>query len=225
MTPSHEHPLPGSHPLPGAHPLPEEHLAHNERAGARRSDAIAAGVRAHLGAAASAWTALDYGCGPGHVGLRLTDTFARVVLADVDPDALGAARAAAQGHPRVEVREVDLTREVPADLHADVVVSSMSWHHIRDLDAVADAVARVAPGGRLFVADLDADGGAFHRDHPSFDGHDGFERGALADLLAGHGYADLAVEDAWRGERYTSVGLTPMSLFLLTARIPGSRDR
>jgi SAM-dependent methyltransferase len=202
-----------------AHPLTEQQLAHNTRLGAERSDAIAAAVRDRLGDG-STLSAIDYGCGPGHVGLRLADAFAHLVLADANPEALVEARANAVGHSNLEVRELDLTREVPADLRADVVVASMSWHHIRDLGALVDGVARVAPGGRLFVADLDADGGAFHRDEATFDGHDGFDRPALAKLLREHGYTDVVVADLWRGEKYTSAGLTPMSLFLLSARVP-----
>ncbi|QAY61977.1 class I SAM-dependent methyltransferase [Xylanimonas allomyrinae] len=203
----------------GDHPLPDEQLAHNVRVGAERSDMIAAAVRSRLDDP-STLTVLDYGCGPGHVGLRLAGAFARVVLADVDAQALDLARAAATGDPSVEVRELDLTRGVPEGLRADVVVSSMSWHHIRDLDAVADALVRVAPGGRLFVADLDADGGAYHRDVDGFDGHDGFDRPALAARLARRGYSDVVVEDLWCGARYTRSGLAPLSVFLLTARIP-----
>jgi len=100
------------------------------------------------------------------------------------------------------------------------VVSSLAWHHVSDLDALLDALCVVAPGGRLFVADLDADGGAYHAMVPGFHGHDGFDRDDLVAMVGRHGCTDVSIGDLWRGERWRADVLVPMSIFFLSARLP-----
>jgi len=196
------------------------HEAENAAHGAARSDAIAAAVRRAVPSAGSL-TLLDYGCGPGHIGLRLAGDFGRVIMADTDPVVAEQARAAGAGLGNVEVRVMDLTRTVPPDVRADVVVSSLSWHHIADLDGLLEAYPLVAPGGRLLVADLDYDGGAYHAGQPEFAHIVGYHRAELVELVGRHGYGGVAVADLWRGTKWIAGRRTPVSLFLLTAAIPG----
>jgi len=196
-----------------------EHLAANAAHGAARSDAVAAAVLRVVPDGAGL-TLLDYGCGPGHIGLRLVGHFARIIMADVDPAMVEQAAAAAQGLADVDTRVVDLTAQVPADLRADVVVSCLAWHHVAHLDVLLDAVAAVAPGGRLVVADMDADGGAYHADNPAFAWITGYHRAELVQTVTRHGYADVTVADLWQGAKWINQRLTPLSLFLLQAVIP-----
>jgi len=193
--------------------------AENVVHGAARSDAVAAAVRRAVPDGREL-TLLDYGCGPGHIGLRLTDYFARVILADVDPAAIDLARTAAAGRANVEVRVMDLTHQIPTGLRADVVVSCLAWHHIRDLDPLLAALPHVAPGSRLLVADMDADGGAYHADNPEFADITGFDRAALERTLARHHYHDITAGDLWQSQKWVAGRLTPLSLFLLQAVVP-----
>ncbi len=199
----------------------QNHETHNALVTAERTSAIV-GAIAQAVPAAAASTLLDYGCGTGRAGLALADRFGRVVLADNDDAAVAAARVAAVGRTNVSVRRLDLTRELPDDVRADVVASALSWHHVHDLDALLDAITLVAPGGRLLVADMDEDGGAYHADEPGFDGVDGFDRTELAALVERHGYADVSVADLWQGTKWRSGTPVPMSLFFLSAVIPTS---
>jgi len=193
--------------------------AANVAHGTARSEAVAAAVRRAVPDSAGL-TLLDYGCGPGHIGLRLADDFGRIILADVDPVVLAQAADAAGGLSQVETRLMDLTVQAPADLRADVVVSCMSWHHLPDLAPLLEALPLVAPGGRLLVADMDADGGAYHRDNPEFAWITGFDRAELAHTVVGHGYRDVVITDLWQGQKWINGQLTPISLFWLQALIP-----
>jgi len=101
----------------------------------------------------------------------------------------------------------------------------MAWHHLGSPGAVADTITAVAPGGTLYLADMDQDDGGYHRDEPGFTGLDGLDRQATAKLLTAHGHTVVAVDDVWRGERWTSAGVIPVSVFLLTATVPEPRIR
>ena len=59
----------------------------------------------------------------------------------------------------------------------DLVVSSMTFHHIRDTGMLLDRMAEILkPAGRIAIADLDSDEGKFHDTN---DGvfHNGFVTG------------------------------------------------
>ncbi len=210
--------------LPSATAPTAAQQAENTAGAAARSDAVAAAVR-HAIPDSAGLTLLDYGCGPGHVGLRLADDFGRIILADSDPEAARLATEAAAGSAKVEVRLLDLTQTLPDDLRADVVVSCLSWHHVTNLGALLEALPLVAPGGRLLVADMDEDGGAYHADHPEFAGIVGFDRTRLAATLTSHGYADVAVASLWQGRKWILGRQVPLSLFLLQAGIPDRAGR
>jgi len=198
----------------------DQHTAYNQANAAARSDAVAAAIR-EATPESSQLVAMDYGCGPGHIGLRLADHFADVILVDPDPDALAQAATASSQLPNVTTIMLDLSAEAPPPgLRADVVFSCLSWHHVVRLDALLGALPHVAPGGRLFVADMDPDGGAYHSELPDFDGVDGFDRAELVGRLRDHSYQQVRIDDFWTGSKWIAGKLTPMSLFLLRARLP-----
>ncbi|MCL2653728.1 MAG: class I SAM-dependent methyltransferase [Propionibacteriaceae bacterium] len=201
--------------------LSPEQAAFNQSQAQARSDAVAAAIR-DATPEAGALTALDYGCGSGPIGLRLANHFQHVTLADVYPDVVAGAIEAARDASNVDVRLLDLSTKdgVPEDLCVDVVLSCLSWHHVRDLDVLLEALPLVAPGGRLFVADMDFDGGAYHADLPDFDGVQGFDRDDLRQRLERHGYGDVRVSDLWRSQKWITGKLTDLSLFMMQARIP-----
>ena len=144
--------------------------------------------------------AVDIGGGTGRLSILLADRVGSVVV--TDPSA-GMVQVAQE---RIEAAGLgDRLRAVQADLTTDrlegsydVVWSSMALHHVQDPDALLRSVAGLlVEGGRLAIADLDADpDGAFHAEKVDFDGHDGFDRGRLAEQLVRAGFADVRFVDA-----------------------------
>jgi cyclopropane fatty-acyl-phospholipid synthase-like methyltransferase len=107
----------------------------------------------------------------------------------------------------------------PLDLRVDLVVSAMAMHHVADVAALLRALhAHLVPGGRVALADLDAEDGSFHP--PGTEGvfHAGFDRAALGAQLAEAGFEDVAFDTATvvekDGRRYP--------IFLVTARRGGA---
>ncbi|CAL8979144.1 Trans-aconitate 2-methyltransferase [Cellulomonas sp. T2.31MG-18] len=175
---------PGGPPAPRPAQPPTDDPDADRRA--RRSAALAAHIRVVLGDGHRR-RGLDIGSGAGGVSPHLVDLFDELVLLDVDEDALELARAnvsaaatAVGCGTHVRTARIDLSIAEAAPHAAvlgplDVAYSAMALHHVRDVPHLLRTVAGLLrPGGRLVVADLEPDGGLYHADHPSFDGHDGF---------------------------------------------------
>lgn len=99
---------------------------------------------------------VDVGCGTGTLTIPLAEeTGARVVGVDGDPKILGQARGKS-GSARVEWHE-SLADELPlGDAEADVVVSSLVFHHLPGRlkrAALTEAHRVLRPGGLLLIAD------------------------------------------------------------------------
>jgi SAM-dependent methyltransferase len=90
---------------------------------------------------------LDLGCGNGALARRLADAGAREVVA---VDASARMLAAAAAHPLVRYLRADIeTLDRPA-ASADLVVSSLALHYVRDYAGLIRRIAGwLRPGGRL----------------------------------------------------------------------------
>ncbi len=135
---------------------------------------------------------LEVGCGRGALAAELGHRGWRVTGVDPDDEACEAARA----------RGVDVVHTTLSGVEADdfdAVLFTLSMHHLEDLaGAVADAVRRLRPGGRLVVQEfarerIDAAAAAFLYDS--------------LDLLQAAGRADPA--DAHNHDHHEHGGEVP----------------
>jgi trans-aconitate 2-methyltransferase len=94
---------------------------------------------------------LDAGCGTGQVTALLLDRLprGRVVALDGSRSMLERARARL-GEDRVEYVEADLEQPLPIEEQVDAVLSTATFHWVRDHDALFRHLAAVIrPGGQL----------------------------------------------------------------------------
>ena len=113
-------------------------------------------------------TALDYGCGTGLVTLGLHPFLGRVTGADSSSGMLDAlsAKLRERSINNVDTKLLDLEQGEPLDDSYDLIVSSMTLHHVQDVPALIASLARaLKPGGWLALADLASEDGSFHEDH------------------------------------------------------------
>ena len=107
---------------------------------------------------------LDYGCGTGLVGLFLLPHVGSVTGADNSVGMLDVLRQKIRDGGLANMRTVHLDLEndpVPTDRY-DLVVSSMTLHHIADPGKVLGACYQLLTSqGILCVADLDTERGSF----------------------------------------------------------------
>ena len=158
---------------------------------------------------------MDFGSGTGLLLEQLAPRVRRITAVDVSPAMHGKLREKLPAIPcEVELREIDLERE---DLDAvfDGIVTSMTFHHVRDVPALLRRLApMVRPGGFLAVADLDAEDGRFHEAGTEGVHHHGFDREQLAADVRAAGFTE--VESVTAGVFPREHGDYP--IFLLTAR-------
>jgi SAM-dependent methyltransferase len=160
---------------------------------------------------------LELACGPGSVGLAAAARVGadgEVVISDLVPEmtAIAAARAEALGLANVSTRELDLERIAEPDGSYDVVVCREGLMLVPDPSRAAQEIRRVLrPGGRVAVAvwgprernpwlsvvfdvasaTLGARVPPPNVPHPfSLD-----DAGVLAEVLAGAGLSEVAVEE------------------------------
>ena len=164
------------------------------------------------------WTALDYGAGTGLLALALAARVRRVLAVDSSAGMLAVlAEKARAGGANVETLHADFAQDSLPAGPFDLVASAMTLHHVADVDGLLRKFfALLAPGGRIALADLDAEDGSFHGPDAPGVHHLGFDRAALARQLADAGFADVRFSDAARNEKNGRVYV----VFLTAARKP-----
>jgi SAM-dependent methyltransferase len=194
----------------------EEHIA--------TATAVAKAIRSAIPLSPT-MRALEIGAGTGLLGLALVDDLGELVLSD--PSAgmreVAAEKVQHDGLRNVRVADLDLLGDPgPPQRGFDLVISQLMLHHVKDTAALLRATNEaLVPGGRIAMADLDAEDGTFH--DPAAEGihHRGFPREALRRLAADAGFEDIQFGDATAIPRN---GRT-YPLFLLTARKPAAGAR
>jgi len=140
---------------------------------------------------------LEYGCGTGMVSRALSPYVATVMAADTSPQMLEVLRQKAreEGIGNIKTLAHDLTQTPLPDKAFDLVMSSMTLHHIPDTEALLDQFfAALKPGGYLAVADLVTEDGSFHEDNTGV-AHYGINPEAVRATLAKNGCLDIGVQE------------------------------
>jgi len=161
-----------------------------------RAEAMAAAIRAAV-PLTPGMRMLEYGCGTGLLSFALAPFPGEAVLADASDGMLEVLRGKIDriGARNFRAAKLDLLTDPLPSERFDLVTMLMVLHHIADTEALLRKLcALLAPGGRLCVGDLDAEGGAFHG--PGFDGHNGFDRAMLAAQARAAGFARVSFTTA-----------------------------
>lgn len=167
-------------------------------------------------------TALEYGCGTGLLSFALQPHLGPITLADSSPGMLAvlAGKIAASAVPNMTPLLLDLLAGPPPAARAQLIYTLMTLHHIPDTAAILRAFYHLleAPGW-LCVADLDREDGSFHG--PGFDGHNGFDRAALAALAEETGFTNVRFETAYHTPHPANGIIRHFPIFLMTAEKRG----
>jgi 2-polyprenyl-3-methyl-5-hydroxy-6-metoxy-1,4-benzoquinol methylase len=182
---------------------------------------IAEAVRASVPLSAR-MHALDYGCGTGLLSFPLKDELGSLLLADSSAGMLEVVneKIAAQGVANMTTLQLDLLADPPPVQRFDLVVTSMTLHHVPDTDRILRVFHDLlAPGGYLCVADLDQEDGSFHG--IEVDVHHGFDRDDLARRAERAGFADVRFQTVFSIAKESEGGSRDYPVFLMTARRTG----
>lgn len=156
---------------------------------------------AHMTSKETHLKALEYGSGTGLVSFCLKEQFKHITLMDTSEGMLDQAKQKISdlNIKNIEIHKLDLTEDIIEDKY-DVIYSLMTLHHIQDTKHIlTQFYNHLNPNGKLFIADLDSEDGAFHG--AGFNGHNGFDRSHLYTLVKKVGYTKITIEDLIEIER------------------------
>ena len=164
---------------------------------------------------------MDYGTGTGLIALHIRTHVKRIVAVDSAQNMLAVLgqKLAEGGITSVEPRAWNIEMETGDLPQFDIIVSSMTLHHVLNTDSAARVFySLLKPGGRIAIADLDAENGEFH-EKPGIAEHDGFDRDVLWQIFSDAGFRDIRFNEAATiTKRSSRTGkIRSFSIFLLTA--------
>ncbi|PCM44991.1 class I SAM-dependent methyltransferase [Marinobacter sp. ANT_B65] len=139
---------------------------------------------------------LDFGSGTGLLLERIAHHVSKITAVDISP---AMNRQLAEKQDRLacelEVRELDLEKQTMED-RFDGVISSMTMHHVRDVEAMFRRFHElVKPGGFIAISDLDKEDGSFHTEDTGVF-HCGFDRSGIASAAQRAGFDNVEVVSA-----------------------------
>jgi ubiquinone/menaquinone biosynthesis C-methylase UbiE len=156
----------------------------------------------------SSWRVLDYGAGTGLVTLKLQPYVGSILAMDSSPGMLATLKTklATSQITTVETCQWDLEARTFPQTEFDLVVSSMTFHHLRDVPLVLGRLTGLLKsGGWLAFADLEPEDGSFHGE---MDGvfHHGFAGPEVERWLRDVGLTKIAVNHAHTVEKLDANG-------------------
>lgn len=164
---------------------------------------------------------LDFGCGTGLLTLLAAPHVKSVLGVDTSHGMLGVLEAKAQAQGVANVRTELLNVGDAPVIHGeyDRIVSTMTFHHVEHVETLLRQFhERIAPGGQLYVADLDSDEGQFHED-PTGVFHDGFDRAWLRQAFMAARFEDVRDTTAAHITKPAANGtMGTFSVFLMVGR-------
>jgi 2-polyprenyl-3-methyl-5-hydroxy-6-metoxy-1,4-benzoquinol methylase len=141
---------------------------------------------------------LDFGCGTGLLTLELHALVCSITGIDSSAGMLDALKAKIENRKLTNVQTHCLDLEKGARLPGtyDLVVSSMTLHHIKEIGPLLGELAgTLRPEGHLCIAELAPDGGQFHSNNEGVF-HFGFPEAELRRAFAESGLTDLRYRTA-----------------------------
>lgn len=168
-------------------------------------------------------TVLDYGAGTGLVSLAVSQRVSKVLAADSSRGMLEvlAAKTKAAGITKIETVLLDLEDPAAAAPRVDAIVSSMTLHHVRDIQRLARIFfSMIGSGGHIALADLATEAGDFHADNTGVH-HFGFDADELRTVFASAGFTDVRTTVAYTARKQTASGEMKQFPILLLAAVKG----
>ena len=164
-------------------------------------------------------TALEFGCGTGLLTFALRPFATQTVLADTSQGMIDVLNKKILDGKATDL-SARLISEDASELSGasfDAIYSLMTLHHIEDtLGALSLFQDLLAPGGTLFICDLDEEDGSFHGD--DFSGHCGFNRKALTSQLNAAGFFSVSFNTCHIFQREVNGKPRHFPLFLASAQ-------
>ncbi len=137
---------------------------------------------------------MDFGVGTGLLGFLVAKEVKKVYGVDMSPSMLAKLKEKNTPECFIEAIEQDIVKE-PLSLSFSGIVSSMTLHHVEDLEAFFTSIYKnLHKDGFLAIADLEKEDGSFHSDNSGVY-HFGFKEEDLREVVKKCGFRDIAIEN------------------------------
>jgi ubiquinone/menaquinone biosynthesis C-methylase UbiE len=164
---------------------------------------------------------MDFGCGTGLLTLQIQPHVRSVIGVDSSRGMLDVLerKIGGLGLDNVRAEYVDIEKGERLTGSYDLVTSSLTLHHIREIGPLFEQFyGIIKPGGHLCVADLDSEEGQFHEDAAGVY-HDGFAREWMREVFETAGFRDVRDVTAAEMEKPGKDGaIRRFGIFLMTGR-------
>jgi len=133
---------------------------------------------------------LDFGVGTGLLGFDIAKNVKKVYGVDTSPKMIEKLREKNTPELAIETYCQDIIKK-PLGKTFDGLVSSMTLHHVEDLQAFFKTIYKnINPKGFIAIADLELEDGTFHSDNTGVF-HFGFDEVILKDAAQNAGFIDI----------------------------------
>ncbi len=165
--------------------------------------------------------ALEFGSGTGLLSFRLKDAFKTITLIDTSEGMMEVLRE------KIKKEKINNFIPLMVDLFdsggkiakTDVIYTLMTLHHMPDIDrTLGEFNSILNPDGYLCIGDLVQEDGSFHSHHTGFDGHNGFAREDLSNLLIKNGFRVVLYKEFFEIEKKNGEKIVKYPLFLIICR-------
>jgi len=137
---------------------------------------------------------LDFGVGTGLLGFSIAPKVKQVYGVDTSAKMLEKLQEKNSPDLHIQTYHQDIIKE-PLKQQFDGLISSMTLHHVEDLDAFFAAIYKnIKQDGFIAIADLESEDGTFHSDNTGVH-HFGFDAQTLRDIVQKHGFEDVKIEN------------------------------
>jgi len=154
---------------------------------------------------------IDFGAGTGLLLEQILPKVKKITAIDISPSMIEVLRD--KKLKNVEILKLDLIKE-SLDIKVDGIISSMTMHHIKDIEAMFKKFySMLNSGGFIAIADLDKEDGSFHSVDTGVE-HFGFDREEFINFAKEAGFKNIKIEDA----TIISKSYGDYKVFLLTAK-------
>jgi ubiquinone/menaquinone biosynthesis C-methylase UbiE len=160
---------------------------------------------------------LDFGAGTGLIGLNFVDQAKDVIFVEQSSEMASVLKSKIERYSKKQCDIYsDLENNDLREKRFDLILSSMVFHHIRNIQEVGNRLYKLLNNGKyLCIVDLMPDDGSFHENEKGFDGYNGFDPLWLSEQFECCGFIYKEYEVFFKDLRNNGKKQFEYSLFIL----------
>jgi len=165
--------------------------------------------------------AMEFGCGTGLLSFQLKDFFKSITLIDNSEGMIKVLKEkiAKSGINNFKPVYIQSFEDEISKAEYDVIYTLMTLDHTLDLSKIAEVFhSALKYEGYLCIADLVKEDGSFHSHIADFEGHNGFERNSLMQILTAKGFEVVFYKVCLEIEKISDNKIMKYPLFLMICK-------